>query len=99
MNRKRYFLTVFMLIAAFIGGVIATGMLNARSVEAQGATQIRELAPKKWEYTVISATFRNEVINQANSLGEQGWELTSVIFVDENVPSHRYVAYLKRPKQ
>jgi hypothetical protein len=50
---------------------------------------------QEWEYQVISANSEQEVINQANTLGAQDWEMVSVVKVTGS-PGWR--AFFKRMK-
>ena len=51
---------------------------------------------QNWEYKLITSTTAPDLVNQANDLGGQGWELVSVV-VDTTRPD-KYVGYLKRKK-
>jgi len=50
---------------------------------------------QQWEYQMISANSEKEVLDQANALGAQEWELVSVVRVT-GTPAWR--AFFKRPK-
>ena len=54
-----------------------------------------ESGTKVWEYQVSNATSEQDVIDKANSLGAQGWEMVSVVRV-QGSPSWR--AFFKRVK-
>jgi hypothetical protein len=51
----------------------------------------------QWEYEMISAANATDLLNQANTQGTQGWELSGVA-VDTSRPD-KYVGFLKRKKQ
>ena len=51
-------------------------------------------APQQWEYRSITVASEQDLINQANSLGSQEWELVSVV---RNGPN--YVGFFKRLKR
>jgi hypothetical protein len=51
----------------------------------------------QWEYQMISAPNATDLLNQANTQGTQGWELSGVV-VDTSRPD-KYVGFLKRKKQ
>jgi hypothetical protein len=51
----------------------------------------------QWEYQIISAANATDLLNQANTQGTQGWELSGVV-VDTSRPD-KYVGFLKRKKQ
>jgi hypothetical protein len=51
---------------------------------------------QEWEYRSITAATEADLINQANSLGSQEWELVSVV---RNQTGPAYVGFLKRPKR
>jgi hypothetical protein len=50
----------------------------------------------QWEYQMISATDATSLLNQANTQGTQGWELSGIA-VDTSRPD-KYVGFLKRKK-
>jgi hypothetical protein len=51
----------------------------------------------QWEYQMISADNTTDLLNQANTQGTQGWELSGVV-LDASRPD-KYVGFLKRKKQ
>ena len=67
---------------------------QAASLEVTASTQ--PASGQDWEYQVVSLNSEQEVIDQANKLGAQNWELVSVVRVQGN-PGWK--AFFKRPKQ
>ncbi len=63
--------------------VIITGSANGRShsqtiaLNMSGALDGSE--PQQWEYKMVSAVSEQDVVDQANQLGAQEWELVSVV--------------------
>jgi hypothetical protein len=53
-------------------------------------------ATQEWEYQVVGANSEQELIDQANKLGSQEWELVSVVRV-QAIPAWR--AFFKRVKR
>jgi hypothetical protein len=53
-------------------------------------------SPQQWEYQVITANSEKDVVDQANTLGAQEWELVSVVKVTGSTNTWR--AFFKRPK-
>ena len=51
----------------------------------------------QWEYQMISAADATSLLNQANTLGTQGWELAGVVVDTDR--SDKYVGFLKREKK
>ena len=64
------------------------------SIEVTGSGQTPVV--QEWEYQVISATSQQDVIDQANKLGAQDWEMVSVVRV-QGSPGWR--AFFKRVKR
>jgi hypothetical protein len=102
MNRTAQGIVLVIVVAiAFFGGMLSEHKLTARSAPSQPALV--------WEYRVIyggmneGRTVRQKnsgVVDQANKLGEEGWELVTVFIepVREHGDDGRYIAYLKRRK-
>jgi hypothetical protein len=98
MNKKHNWLILLLLvIAAFAGGAVTPGIFMNQSIQAQKSREIKRTDTNKWENLVIRANSPEEIIDKANSLGEQGWELVNALPYDPRYTA--YVAYLKRPKQ
>jgi hypothetical protein len=103
MNRKVQGIVLVIVAAmAFFGGMLSEQKLMAKSAPSQSAPV--------WEYRVIygglnegrTVNQKNSgVVDQANKLGEEGWELVTVFIepVKEHGYDGRYIAYLKRRKQ
>ncbi|MGH7866077.1 MAG: DUF4177 domain-containing protein [Candidatus Dormibacteraceae bacterium] len=51
----------------------------------------------KWEYQVVTSTF-NVVDQRLDELGQQGWELVSVVQVNPTNQGAMVTLYLKRRK-
>jgi hypothetical protein len=102
MNRTSQGLILVIVVAlAFFGGMLSEHKLTARSAPSQPAAV--------WEYRVIygglnegrTVSQKNSgVVDQANKLGEEGWELVTVFIEPERGSGYdgRYIAYLKRRK-
>jgi len=77
--------------------VVVTGSANGRSHSQPIALNVSsppgDGEDQLWEYKMISATSEQEVVDQANQLGGQGWELVSVVRVSGS-PAWR--AFFKR---
>src|SRR5437016_4319033 len=97
MNRNRYWLGLVLLVIGVVFGVLMSGRLFT----TPSAKAIRSLDAKNWEYKAIWG-HREQVVNQSNQLGKEGWELVSVA-PDENSVNQQhqhltlYSAFLKRP--
>lgn len=77
--------------------VVVTGAANGRSHSQTIALNVSNPPPnveqEQWEYRSITATSEQDVIDQANQLGAQGWEMVSVVKVTGS-PAWR--AFFKR---
>jgi aryl-alcohol dehydrogenase-like predicted oxidoreductase len=75
----------------------AAGFSNGHSHSQALALNVSNLASspdaEQWEYKLISAASEQDVIDQANQLGIQGWKLVSVVRVSAS-PAWR--AFFKR---
>lgn len=80
--------------------VIVTGSADGRSHSQTITVNLSSPPPpseeQQWEYKMITATAEQDVIDQANQLGEQNWELVSVVRVT-GAPAWR--AFFKRLKK
>ena len=102
MSRKIQGIILIIAIAlAFFVGILSDHKLTTSSAPAQQAVI--------WEYRVIygglnEGRFHSQknsgILEQANKLGEEGWELVTVFVEPERDQSldGRYIAYLKRRK-
>ena len=63
----------------------------AQMPDAQIELEVGEIKPMKWEYISIRL---NDNHSSLNKLGQEGWELVSVVF---DVSGHALLAYFKRP--
>jgi hypothetical protein len=86
-----------MLASAIAGGAAASGMSLVTRVEAQRTVSIAKPPTHKYEYRVYIAPSPQYLIEQANQLAEDGWELTNVI-TDERVVT-RYIGFFRREKR
>ena len=77
--------------------VVVTGSADGRSHSQTIALNVSSPPPyieqEQWEYKSITATSEQDVIDQANQLGGQGWEMVSVVKVSGS-PAWR--AFFKR---
>jgi hypothetical protein len=80
--------------------VTVTGTTGAKSHSQTVALNVSPFSPapgtQQWEYKVITATSEQDVIDQANNLGVQEWELVSVVNVQGTTNTWR--AFFKRLK-
>ena len=80
--------------------VTVTGTANGRSHSQTIALNVSSPPlteeEQQWEYKMISATSEQDVVDQANQLGEQNWEMVSVVRVTGS-PTWR--AFFKRAKK
>jgi len=54
-------------------------------------------AQQKWEYQCLTRKSETYLNKELNELGQQGWELASVIFGKDTKGSEAWIAFLKRP--
>ena len=66
--------------------------LSLREVTASGPTP----GTQEWEYQVISATSEQDVIDQANKLGAQEWEMVGVVKLQGSAGWRAFFKRLKR---
>jgi hypothetical protein len=102
MSRKiQGIILIIAVVIAFFGGILSEHKLTAMSAPSQPAPV--------WEYRVIYGGLNegrthsqknSGVVEQANKLGEEGWELVTVFIEPERGLGYdgRYIAYLKRRK-
>lgn len=99
MSRKRYGATLVLLaVAFFMGGTISGKSVAVRSVQAHQSRAMKRDTSPKYEVRVVNAATAQGLADEANKLGEQGWELVSVIIDDGKGYALPYTAYLKRAK-
>lgn len=55
------------------------------------------MAVRQWEYKVVGLK-KNEVEQQLNTFGSDGWELTAIFFYINSGLSNDYTVFLKREK-
>jgi hypothetical protein len=81
-----------MLCLVFAIGAISNRILATQPDQAR--TKKDEMVPgiHKWEFMVIRASNHDDLVNRANSLGDQGWELVGPPC------DNAFVAYFKRAK-
>lgn len=77
-----------------------TGTANGKSHSITTQLNISPFSPapgtQQWEYKIVTANSEQNVIDQANALGAEEWELVSVVKVQGANASWR--AFFKRPK-
>ena len=71
----------------------ANGRSHSQTVALNLASAPETLAGQQWEYRLISSTSEQDVLDQANRLGAQGWEMVRVVRVSGS-PGWR--AFFKR---
>lgn len=99
MYRRKYIWTpVLVLIITGMIGSAWNMRSSPRKTQARQTATNRKTAIQKWEVHVIVAANHAAVAKEANTLGDQGWELVSVVVNAPEGSPFRYVAYFKRPK-
>jgi hypothetical protein len=99
MNTRRKALTVaLLLIAGFVCGVLSSSSLTPQPVQAQTADkQGQQGGQARWEnYVLVGNSSLGDIQGRTNNLGDEGWEVTSVVREQE---TQRYIVFLKRPKR
>jgi len=80
---------------------VASGFAPPRSSngpQTQGFTlNVKPLPVVQWEYRVERARTEEELESTASNLGQQSWELVSVVLTDRN-GADEWVAFFKRQK-
>jgi hypothetical protein len=98
MSRKQWWLiAVLVIVAAVLGGMASSGISLLVQAQAQRNSVTSKQPARRWEYQVYIAPSPKDLADQANKLGDEGWEMMDVI-TDERVVS-RYIGYFRRPKQ
>ena len=96
MKKRRFVLALIMGAVVFVSAAVA-GVVGVVGLdEAQGHRTAGKEAPRKYAVRAIYSGNWERLADEASKLGEQGWELVSVIVDDSN--GRAYVAYLKREK-
>jgi hypothetical protein len=89
---KRFIWIALSLTVVFMIGAMSHRMFPGQSIQAQATKANRATDTRKWEYVLIRASNSDDLLNKANSMGEQGWELTG------QPCDNSFMAYFKRPK-
>ncbi len=55
-------------------------------------------AQQKWEHVAIERKAQAMLVEEANALGEEGWQLVSVFYFKDPKGTMTWIAFLKRPK-
>jgi hypothetical protein len=98
MSKKQVWLiSILMLASALAGGIASSGFSLVSQVQAQRTANSTKPSARKYEYQTYIAPGPKDLVDQANKLADDGWELTNVI-TDERVVT-RYIGFFKRPKQ
>ena len=87
---------VVLTIAVLMTGIASSRILMTQPAQAQRARDATKTEQRKWEYLYIQSSGPKEVVDKANGLGDQGWEVIAVLPYDQSLGS--YIAYLKRSK-
>jgi hypothetical protein len=91
-SRRTVLVSVFLLI---IG--IACVVLSGRFLALQPVQAGQNIKQVKWEnYVLTGGDPAGDIQRRTNTLGEEGWEVSSVVYDQLN---HSYVVFLKRPKR
>lgn len=101
MTKLSNILILALLVAAFLCGIVSKSAavnlpMQRQQPQRQPSRDVTTSEIKKWEYLSIQEAYSTTLITQCNKLGEEGWEVISVIRSDKN---ENYLAVLKRPKQ
>jgi hypothetical protein len=97
MPKKQLWLTIILMLASAVTGALASSGLSLMTrVEAQRTANASKPSVRKYEYQTYIAPGPKDLVDQANKLADDGWELVEVI-TDERVVT-RYIGFFKRPK-
>jgi len=55
-------------------------------------------AQQKWEHLAIERKGEAMLVEEMNALGEEGWQLVSVVYFKDPKGVMTWIAFLKRPK-
>ncbi|MGI8654112.1 MAG: hypothetical protein ACR2LC_02710 [Pyrinomonadaceae bacterium] len=99
MNRERYgLLLLLVIIASLASATVGVKLFTSQPVQAQQVRSAKKNDLGRQEVSVVFSDTRRGLVTEANRMGEQGWELVSVIIDESSGPGNRYTAYLKRSK-
>jgi hypothetical protein len=80
--------------------LMITGTANGKSHSLTTQLNVSPFSPapgtQQWEYKLVTASSEQDVVDQANALGAQEWELVSVVKIQGNANTWR--AFFKRLK-
>jgi hypothetical protein len=99
MNRTKKW-CLLLAVAIFIGIVarlLVSTVVPDDVLLAQKA-RVRESGKQVWEYRVINSPNKQNIVDDANVLAIDGWEIVSVLIAGESGSDTRYAAFLKRLK-
>jgi hypothetical protein len=54
-------------------------------------------APRNWEYMTMSRKSENYLLNDLNQVGQERWELVTILFHKDAKGAMAWTAFLKRP--
>ena len=97
MNKRKYgFILAALIVAYTMVGTAVNKVFTIHSVQAQQSKIIKRRGAPQYEARVVNSATAQGLADEANKLGEQGWELVSVIIDDGKGYAFPYTAYLKR---
>lgn len=98
MSKKQVWPVIILILASgFTGALTSSGLSLITRVEAQRTTNTNKPSARKYEYQTYIAPGPKDLVDQANKLADDGWDLTSVI-TDERVVT-RYIGFFKRERR
>jgi hypothetical protein len=97
MPKKHVWLVIILMLASAVAGALASsGFTLITRVEAQRTASAGKAPARKYEYQTYIAPGPQDLVDQANKLADDGWELTNVI-TDERIVT-RYIGFFRRVK-
>jgi hypothetical protein len=95
MNRtKAYLLIGTAMLIAVVASLLSISDEALLAQKAGGRESVKQI----WEYKVINSNVKEGIVEEANVLATQGWEIVNVVIGGEIGMSERYTAFLKRMK-
>jgi hypothetical protein len=88
---------LFILVVALLS-VTRTAKNPSDALANSAPSAPRSETPVIWEYRTVNAGSQQLIVDNANQLGGESWELVSIAQV-ENDNRYKWVAFFKRKKQ
>jgi hypothetical protein len=90
-SRRTGVIVAFLLFVSIVCGILSNRSHALPLVQANDNTK-----QGKWEnYVLVGNNSLGDLQGRTNSLGEEGWEVTSVVYEQD---TSKYVVFLKRRK-